>query len=112
MDYITSYYDRLLKEIDDLVCKIHGLERDCEGMTQQCEALTNKNNGLNDDVKRYKTMYDNITIDNNAIKTKYERASNNYIKAVDDITKLKKQKTILTIALSISIIVMVIAIIF
>lgn len=27
MDYITSYYDRLLKEIDDLVCKIKKHER-------------------------------------------------------------------------------------
>lgn len=28
MDYITSYYDRLLKEIDDLVCKIKKHERE------------------------------------------------------------------------------------
>lgn len=28
MDEITSYYDRLLKEIDDLVCKIKKHERE------------------------------------------------------------------------------------
>ena len=28
MDYITSYYDSLLKEIDDLVCKIKKNERE------------------------------------------------------------------------------------
>lgn len=75
----------LVKEKNDLICKIQGLERDCEGMTEECKNLRNKVNGLTDD-------YNNAVKERNAFanyKDLYRNQSKNII-------KLQKQRVVLT----------------